>query len=241
VISININPDDSASGWSVLADALPVMLGAAIAFGSTWWFGRRDERAKNRGLGYALVLRVNEATQTVLQLRNMLTKHLTEVGSPEVPYMWLVAEIPAGFTWRENVVFPPEELAIFARAQRNEVLIKLGELARLHNIVVSAAAEYAKRREALSEKLRALSETRVLAGTHVRSAITGADKAKIEPDIAVVESLLAQLLLRLDEGALFATRLAREIGPEVRRALDDKEFKLGLTFEEEEVKPEETS
>lgn len=224
-----VMPDPSSLGF--LNDALLVLLGALVAFASTWWFSHREERERRRGTGYAIVLRVNEATQTILQIRKMLTKNLGEVGPPEVPYKWLVAEIPAGFAWRADMSFPPEELAIFARAERNEVLIQLGELARLHNIVISAAAEYAKRRETLQDRFQAASQTEVVVGTQVRSAITAEALAPLRPQIAMVENLLEQLLQRLNEGGEFAVALARKIGPEVRSALKDKRFNLGLAFD----------
>lgn len=216
--------------WVV--DVLKVLLGAAIAFSTTWWFAQRAERARQRGFGYALVFRVGEAVQFVVQMKRMLTRNLAEVGQPGVPYKWLAVQVPAAFDWRSRIIFPPEELTIFAQSRQTEMLDRLGELARLHNIILAAAGEYAKRREELTDKLQALTQSRVDTGAKMRSPVTPEVFAQLGPDIAQVESLLEQLLHRIEEGVPFAKKLARDVGPAIQIALSDKKFATGLTFDD---------
>lgn len=137
-------------------------------------------------------------------------------------------QVPLAFTWRTPVVFPPEELAILAAALEVDAVTRLGELGRLHNIIHAAAAEYAKRRELLTDKMRALTQTTVVAGTQMNAPLTPAMQIQIAPDIAVVEDLLGQLLVRLEEGKIFAGELASDIGPIVQKALRDKKFRMGV-------------
>lgn len=225
-MSGDVLPGGEHIAW--LGDMGKIVLGAAIGFSTTWWFARRAEKAKNRGLGYALVFRVADATQFILQMQRMLTRQLSQVGQPGVPHKFLVVQVPLAFTWRTPVVFPPEELAILAAALEVDAVTRLGELGRLHNIIHAAAAEYAKRRELLTDKMRALTQTTVVAGTQMNAPLTPAMQIQIAPDIAVVEDLLGQLLVRLEEGKIFAGELASDIGPIVQKALRDKKFRMGV-------------
>lgn len=109
------------------------------------------------------------------------------------------------------------------------LLNELSELARLHNILHVITEQYSIRREQLTSKLRELSETRV-EGTTIASGIRGADLATLEPDIMLLEDLLSQLLAKVIEGSEFAKDVSARLGPAVRDALNDKQFRMRVEF-----------
>jgi len=137
---------ESAPILSALLDIAKITLGAVIGFGTTWWFARRTERVRLRGLGYAMVVRAWEATNSILEIRRVLTQNLAQVGqSPYIQFRWQAVQVPTGFDWHSNIAFQPEELAILADARMHALLNELSELARLHSILHVITEQYSIR------------------------------------------------------------------------------------------------
>lgn len=226
-----------ATDSSVLAEWMSdigkVLVGAAIAFGTSWWFARRAERKTNRALAFSLLFRVGDASQFIVGMRRLLTQNLHLQSKGNYPYKWMLVQVPVSFDWREHVKFPPEELALLAVSDQTALVTRLGELARLHNILLKSASQYASLREALTTKISGGERLVVVDGTEMKAAVTPETVAKLAPDIAVVEHFLDQLLALLQEGATLSRALSDEVGPALRAAIRDKSFKTVVAVSEE--------
>ncbi len=155
---------------------------------------------------------------------------LLKLGTNEhTTQKWQVVQVPTGFRWDHAVEFTPEELTILANAGRHDLINDLSELANLHNILHVITAEYVRRREALCDKLRELSETHVH-GTQIATLISPEAQQKVAPDIMLLEDLVGQLLEKLQDGTEFVRPLLTKLGPAVRDALKDKRFRMSIDF-----------
>ena len=231
MIDINITPaapyDDPL--LVVLADAFPVLLGAFIGFGVSWLFAWRAERDHRLALAYELFFEVQGATENISEIRRVLTINLAKVGS-QFEYNWQAVQIPTGFDWNTRAKLNPAGLALLARAKKFELINELMELVRLHDLLLIITAEYARRQEVLTEKLRAEGETQVI-GTTISLAIPKEATAKHAPDIMRVEDLLGQLLERAMEGGDFAQSVTQRLGSELRESLgNDKRFRGRIEY-----------
>lgn len=218
---------DSGAIMTAASDIAKILVGALIGFGTTWWFARRAERVRLRGLGYAMVVRAWEATNSILEIRRVLTAKSGQLLKSK--YKWQAVQVPTGFDWKSSIVFEPGELAILADARMHALLNELSQLARLHNILNVITEQYAVRRERLTTALREVSETHV-DGTTIASGIRTADLAALEPDMMLLEDLLTQLLVKVIEGAEFAKDVSTRLGPAVRKALGDDKFRMRVEF-----------
>lgn len=214
---------------SLFADAFPVLLGAAIGFGVSWFFAWRAERDRLLSLGYELFFEAQRATETVSELHRVLTKNLSKVGTPYFQYHWQAVQLPTGFDWSARCHFNAAGLALLASAKKFELINELMELAKLHDLALITTADYARRQEILTEKLRAEAQTNVK-GTTVSLFLTAETIKRHEPEIMRVEDLLRQLLEKTIEGAEFAQGVTQRLGPELRDALSDKRFRGRLEY-----------
>lgn len=219
---------------TIISGMAPVILGALIAFATTWWFARKAERDRRLGLGYSLFLRASDAMNSILEIRRVLTLNLRDFASqPAGTYKWQLVQIATGFDWQEKVAFQPDELTILALAKRHDLINDLSEMARLHNILHNVMADYGKRREQLSRELLAISEDASVLGTTVSSVIPVAAARKLQPDIMLVEDLLEQILEKVESGSVFSKELMKNLGPAIRASLKDKRFRMTMHFEGE--------
>ncbi|MEZ5971166.1 MAG: hypothetical protein R3C31_05125 [Hyphomonadaceae bacterium] len=228
-VHIQIEQADTAfSMFRVLFGLVPVLLGAGIAFFSTWWFARRAERFRRRGLGYALVMRANEAFNNIKEIERVLTVNLHKVGKvPHLDQKWQVVQIATGFDWKHTISFAPEELAILVDARQHGLINELAELSRLHNILNIMMGEYVVRRENLTRELRAAS-TPTVDGTQIASLVDNQVTERLKPDIMLIEDLLGQIIEKAVDGAGFAEKVVTKAGPIIKVALKDKKFAMSV-------------
>ncbi len=207
-----------------VGNMLGVMVGAAIAFATTWLFARRAERDRRLAVGYELFFKAQMAAESVSEIRRVLTQNLDLVGQGHYKHNWQVVELPTGFDWDARCELSPEGLAIFSRVGKFEIINELLELGKLHDLLLILTADFARRQENLMEKLLAETDYSV-SGTTVAMLITDDTVKKYSPQLMRVEELLKQILAKAVEGANCAQNLMERLGPELRDALGDKRFR----------------
>lgn len=175
-------------------------------------------------MAYGLFFEIQRVTETISELRRVLTQNLDQVGKGYVHYHWQAVQLPAGFDWSARCQLNSEALAVLAGAKKFELINELMELCKLHDLALIITHEYAKRQEDLTEKLRAEGEAKV-DGTVVSMLLTEDTISRHAPEVMRVEDLLKQLLAKIIEGAEFAQGLTQRLGPELRDALNDKRFR----------------
>jgi hypothetical protein len=231
VIELNISPSEAGNSplSGLVAGAFPVLLGAAIGFGVSFYFAWRAAKDQRLALAYELFFEAQVATETISELHRVLTKNLNKVGTPYYVHHWQAVQLPSGFDWSARCKLNPAGLALLASAGKFELINELMELAKLHDLALIITSDFSRRQEALTDKLRAEGETKV-DGTTVSFFLTDATINKHAPEIMRVEDLLKQLLMSVVEGAPFAQGVTKRLGPELRAALSDKRFKGRIEY-----------
>ncbi|MBI1188461.1 MAG: hypothetical protein GC206_14205 [Alphaproteobacteria bacterium] len=218
---------------SIVEQILFILLGAAIAFGTTWFFAWRAEKDRKLGLGYELFFEVQTATETICEIRRVLTANIELVGQQHREQHWQSVQIPTGFDWSRRWMPNPAGLAVLASAKKFELINQLMELARLHDLLLIITAEYALRQERLTERLREGASIDV-SGSTVGILITQEATARHAPDMLRVEDLVRQLLAKAIDGVPFAQDVAQRLGSELQEALRDRRFRGSLRYEKVE-------
>jgi hypothetical protein len=225
--------------FSVISNAGGVLLGAVIAFGTTWYFSIRAERDRKLADAYELFFEVQNATETISEVRRVLTLNLSMLGQDHRHMKWQVVQLPTGFDWSVRCQLSPSALAVLATAGKFDLVNELKELAKLHDLLLITTSDFAARQEALTEKLRQDGEATV-DGKTVSMLVPDTAVRRHQPEIMRVEDLLEQVLSAASRGGEFAQLVAARLGPELREALKDKRFRGRLVYQTN-VPPSEAS
>ena len=219
----------SASGWSALTAAFPVVLGATIGFGVSWFFARRTERDRKLALGYSLLMQAQAATETIVEIDRVMKRNLEtiQVVSGQKSGKATTA-LPSGFDWNTRCEFDPAGLALLAVKGRFTLIAQLQELARLHDILLIMTSEYATRFERMAGRLRE-HERQVLLGV-AKQELLAASQRDVEDEGTVVFDLLKQILEKAHAGSEFAKRVTSSVGPELKTALGDNRFRMTVNY-----------
>lgn len=220
----------------VISVLLPVAVGAAIGFLSSWWFAQRADRNRALSLGYSLFFRASAAANAVLDLH----KHIAErAGSPAFAaarFKWQMMNQPIGFDWHKRVEFAPDELALLAMAQRFGLINDLIELGRGHDLLHIVMGEYSTRRETLTARLLQITDAAV-SGKAISMWLSDDDLKPLAPDMMLVDDLLAQLIVKSQDISAHAKVVAEALGPAIREALADSRYRGRLDFGGEDSPP----
>ncbi len=221
-----------SSIFGVIANMLGVLLGAAIAFGTSWHFAKRRDRDSRLALAYALFFRAGDLVEGVFEVRRVVRSKFSGVLPPGVEYKWQLIPVPAGFVWQQEVAFEPSELALLAQSGEIELINHLTEIARGHNILHILTGEYARRRDALQKEISQRSQS-IVTGTTVFSAMPDEDVRMLAPEMMLVDDLIAQIILKADDLADFARPIMEKLGPQLRLALNDDRFRGRVEYGEQ--------
>ena len=225
--------EQGSAGWAWLADVGKVLLGAAIAFGTTWWFNSRAARDRKLALGYALLLRAQSAAESIIELDRIMAHNKKVLDYLSGASESSTSALPSGFDWDDRCVFDPEGLAILAVTGRFVRIAELQELARLHDILVIMTADYAVRFERLTARIR-MHEADVLSGDK-KDQLLAASQKDLEREGTVVFDLLKQIVEKASSGSVFAKRVMTTLGPEIRAALGDERFRMTIKYQDTSV------
>jgi hypothetical protein len=221
-----------ATWLDAAAEMFPVILGAVIAFATTWWFALRAERERKLSLGYSLFFKASNVANAIYDIERTVREHWSMEDSGFMPHRWMRTKIPTGFDWARRAEFEPDQLALLARAGEFELINDLLEMARGHDLLYSITGEYAKRHELLVQEFRRRSRVEGVEGNRVSSSITSEDVAFLQPDIIVVEDLMSQIEAKSGDVAAFARKVSSALGPAIQKALRDKRYRGTLKFED---------
>lgn len=142
------------------------VVGGAISLATTYEMQRRMDVKTRRGHAISLLFRVVEACDELRKIHKHLVESLTENGVVVVPhdrYYERVLELLG--TSDVPLSYRPEELAILAKKEHDDIVNGIFEIIRGRNIAVSMVAKYNELKHQLDNNLVELGQFEIADGS----------------------------------------------------------------------------
>lgn len=223
--------------WLGLVGALlGASVGGGIAHLNAWRFAKRQEtraaeqetrkeKSERLGLAYAIIFKVQRATEVLRQTRLHALGAL-EVANAKQWMLWQALRPFFGVDRNEAMSFSSAELALFATHQDAEYANQLLELATVYNLTLDLLREFRVRRETFAD--RAQGSGRVQVSAEIASF------ESTDGNLHLLSAELDQLALSIahttNDGAQHAVAIANEIGLKLRALLQDDRFTVQIRY-----------
>lgn len=207
------------------------ILGAAIAALFSWLLARRTSKetlARDReqrletklGLALQAFVKLKTVIDNQWTVHEMLEQALAHPPSADAR-PWQCVERTVSHRGEYLVEFTAAELALFMEAQRGEIAESMQMLAR-RNATVGAVLE--RYNECLDVLRAKMPPPQVLEGGRRTTAFTEEQYMALAPHMAILDSLIEQLVPVLREDTQLGHSIAAEFGPVLRKHFDDERF-----------------
>ncbi|MCK0129501.1 hypothetical protein [Erythrobacter sp. F6033] len=212
-----------------LVNFLAVLLGASLAWGTTYFFAQKARNENDLAVAYSLVFKVNELCERIYRLDRHISNCVpkNDDGGFEKPAWPRILDV-IGFS-RPPEAITSNELALVARTKDNELTMAIKELESGHKIAFECFNRIIEYKGVLAESGFATKAD----GDVVSFEATQEQYAKLAPTFIGLESGGDGLVEMLPGIRKSSQKIAQSLGPKLKEHFGFKHF-VAISFPNED-------
>jgi hypothetical protein len=223
-------PTDDPIWLDPMVNFLAVLLGAFLAWITSYAFNRKAEKDRDLALAYSLIFKIHELCERIVRLEAHVTECLTQARNQNFDGpSWGVILEAIGFG-PEPLSISADELALIARTKDDQLVMKLREVEMGHRICFDCYNRIIERKRLLSNS-GLITE---VAGEMVSFEATQQQVANLAPLLIELDSSASGLVDLIPRAAKEAKEVASKLGPKLKAFYKFDHF-VSIGFPEERV------
>jgi hypothetical protein len=228
---VNITlPADDPIWLDRLVNLLAVLLGAFLAWITSYAFNRKAEKDHDLALSYSLIFKIHELCERIVRLEAHIIQCLARAQDEDFDGpLWGVILEAIGFG-PEPLAISADELALIARTKDDELVMKLREVEMSHRICFDCYNRIIERKRALSNS-GLITEA---AGETVSFEATQQQVANLAPLFIELEGSARGLVDLSPRASKEAKEVASKLGPKLKTFYKFDHF-VSIGFAEDRV------